>query len=130
MPDGRRKRILIVEDEEKIARLLAEQLVIAGYEAHPEFSGQAGLDDAAERQPDLVVLDLRLPDVSGFDVCRQLRAMYPSWLVPILIVTALDQPAVQVRGYTYGADAYLTKPFEFAELLNIIAGRFGQAMPA
>ena len=119
------KHILVVEDEEKIIRLLTDQLELAGYHVHTEMKGQAALDYAAEQPPGLVVLDLRLPDISGYEVCRQLRGMYPSSMVPILIVTALDQPAAQLQGYTHGADAYLTKPFELRDLLDTVANLFG-----
>lgn len=123
------KSVLIVEDEQKIARLIALQLAMAGYEAHTEHSGQAALSYAAEHRPDVVTLDVRLPDMSGYEVCQELRRLYHRWDVPIVMVTAMDRPMDELRGLAHGADAYLTKPFEFSELLRTIAGLLGRESP-
>ena len=121
-----KKRILIVEDEEKIARLIAQQLAAAGYDAHAEHSGQAALADAAAHRPDAVTLDVRLPDMSGYEVCQALRRLYHCWDVPIIMVTALDRPMDELRGLAHGADVYLTKPFKFSELLRALTELLGQ----
>jgi DNA-binding response OmpR family regulator len=130
MAGENRRRILVVEDEEKIARLLVLQLESAGYEVHTEAYGKTALSYAAEHQPDLAILDLRLPDISGYEVCKELRKLYHSWIVPVLMVTAMDQPVDQLRGFACGADAYLTKPFSLPELLETVALLFGQAARA
>ena len=120
-----RRQIVVVEDHAPIARLLTTQLERLGYAVHTETHGRAALRYAAEHQPDLVILDLRLPDMSGYEVCKELRKLYHAWVVPILMVTGMDQPIDQLRGFAYGADAYLTKPFELTELLATIAQLLG-----
>ncbi len=116
-----RKRLLIVEDDVALASLMAANLEHAGYEAHVETTGRAALHIATASPPDLVLLDLRLPDISGYDVCKALRKLYHPWVLPVVMVTGLDQPVDQLRGFAYGADAYLTKPFRLTELLETIA---------
>ena len=124
------KRILIVEDEEKIAKLLAAELARAGYAVHTEWYGQAALDYAAEHELDLVLLDLRLPDMSGYTVCKELRKRFHAWALPILMVTAMGQPIDQLRGFAHGADAYLTKPYEPTELLRTISILLDEMAPS
>jgi len=126
MEELRRKQILVVEDEEPLARYLSWELQAAGFDAHLESSGAGALQYAAERRPDLVILDLRLPDVHGYQVCRELRRLYTPWAVPILMLTAMDRPIDQLRGFAYGAEAYLTKPYEPAELLKTISLLLGE----
>ena len=126
MAELTRRTILIVEDEEKIMRLLADHLSLAGYDVHAEMSGQEGLSYALEHHPHLVILDLRLPDISGYEVCRQLRQQPYAWAVPVLMVTALNQPIDKLRGYAYGADAYVTKPFELTDILQTVALLLGK----
>lgn len=120
----------MVEDEEKIARLLASRLELVGYEVHTEAYGKRALNDAVACRPDLVILDLRLPDMDGYEVCQQLRSFYHAWVVPVLMLTALDTPLDQLRGYTAGANAYLTKPFELPEVLETVALLLGEAAVA
>ena len=114
------KRILIVEDEEAIARMMQWQLESAGYEVHTEDRGRTAVSYVAEHRPDLVVLDLRLPDLHGYDVSRQLREVCKPWKLPILMVTAMDRNIDRLRGFAHGADAYLTKPYEEADLIRAV----------
>ncbi len=107
-------RILVVEDERHIADFISRGLAIKGYEADVAMDGKSAFDLARERKPDLVVLDLMLPDLDGVEICRQLRA---SSDVPIIILTARDSVRDKVEGLDAGADDYLTKPFSFEELL-------------
>ena len=123
----KRKRILVVEDEEKIAAVLASHLERLGYEVHTETCGNRALRHAVEQRPDLVVLDVKLPDVSGYVVCKELRKLYHSWVVPVLMVTAMDQPIDQLRGFAHGADAFLTKPFDLTEVGETVAMLLGEA---
>ena len=123
-----RQRILLIEDDEAIARLLHVYLDSAGYDVHVEHDGHHAITYATLHQPDLVILDLRLPDMHGYDVCRELRKTYHSWVLPIMMLTGMDTPIDQLRGYAFGADAYLTKPFEPPELLptvELLLGRTG-----
>ena len=102
---------------------------MAGYDAHAEHSGQAALAYAAEHRPDAVTLDVRLPDMSGYEVCQELRRLYHRWDVPIVMVTAMDRPMDELRGLAHGADAYMTKPFEFSELLRTLSLLLGRESP-
>ena len=107
-------RILIVEDEKKIARFLELELTHEGYEVLTAFDGRTGLDTALEADPDLLILDLMLPELSGIEVCRRLRHTSD---VPIIMLTAKDAVSDKVMGLDMGADDYVTKPFAIEELL-------------
>ena len=107
-------RILIVEDERKIARFLELELQHEGYEVDTAGDGRTGLEKALSWQPDLMILDLMLPELSGIEVCRRLR--HESDL-PIIMLTAKDDVSDKVMGLDMGADDYMTKPFAIEELL-------------
>ena len=107
-------RILIVEDEKKIARFLELELTHEGYEVETAADGQTGLEKALQWKPDLMILDLMLPELSGIEVCRRLR--HESDL-PIIMLTAKDDVSDKVMGLDMGADDYMTKPFAIEELL-------------
>ena len=107
-------RILIVEDEKKIARFLELELAHEGYEVRTAGDGRTGLELALSWQPDLMILDLMLPELSGIEVCRRLR--HESDL-PIIMLTAKDDVSDKVMGLDMGADDYMTKPFAIEELL-------------
>lgn len=107
-------RILIVEDEKKIARFLELELTHEGYEVQTAGDGREGLDKALNWKPDLMILDLMLPELSGIEVCRRLR--HESDL-PIIMLTAKDDVSDKVMGLDMGADDYMTKPFAIEELL-------------
>ncbi len=107
--------ILIVEDEHAVARGIQYALQQEGYEVAVARSGEEGLDLAVNQAPDLVVLDVRLPGIDGFEVCRRLRA--DGVWAPVLMLTARDAVRDRVEGLDQGADDYLTKPFSYAELL-------------
>lgn len=120
-------RILVIEDEERIAQVIQRALAFEGYRVDVAGDGQAGLDRAREAMPDLVVLDLMLPKVDGVEVCRRLRA---AGNVPIIMLTAKDTVADRVRGLDAGADDYLTKPFDLDELLARVRALLRRATPA
>jgi DNA-binding response OmpR family regulator len=107
-------KILVVEDERKIARFLELELKHEGYEVDTAGDGRTGLDKALEWNPDLIVLDLMLPELSGIEVCRRLRHTSD---VPIIMLTAKDDVSDKVMGLDMGADDYVTKPFAIEELL-------------
>jgi len=108
------KRILIVEDDLDILRLLQRELTEAGFDVLAYDSGIRGLTAVREEEPDLVILDLGLPDVSGQEIARRVRRTGDT---PILILTAADEVGTKVDMLNAGADDYLAKPFHVAELL-------------
>jgi two-component system KDP operon response regulator KdpE len=107
-------RILVVDDEPQVLRGLSAALSAAGYEPQTAATAAAAIDAAALRPPDAVVLDLRLPDGSGVEVCRRLR----EWTqVPIVVVSAVDEETEKIAALDAGADDYVTKPYAVGELL-------------
>jgi DNA-binding response OmpR family regulator len=112
------ERILIVEDERAVARGLEYGLSNEGFTVLWAETGQQALDLARSRDPHLILLDIRLPDISGFDVCRQLRA--EGKRQPILMLTARDEELDKVLGLELGADDYVIKPYSLRELISRI----------
>ena len=119
-------RILIVEDERKIARFLELELQHEGYEVDTAGDGRTGLEKALTWKPDLMILDLMLPELSGIEVCRRLR--HESDL-PIIMLTAKDDVSDKVMGLDMGADDYMTKPFAIEELLARIRAALRKRAP-
>ena len=109
------KRILIVEDEENIVDILAFNLKREGYETMEALDGAAGLELALEQDPDLILLDLMLPKMDGFEVCRRIREAGRT--TPVIMLTAREEETDKVLGLELGADDYITKPFSMRELL-------------
>ncbi|HXA28077.1 MAG TPA: response regulator transcription factor [Candidatus Angelobacter sp.] len=123
--------ILVVEDDERLAELMGIALGREGYEVLVARDGVRGLERFRTEHPDLVILDLMLPRLSGLDVCRILRA---ESAVPILMVTGKDGEADKVSGLEVGADDYVTKPFSLPELVSRVRAhlrrsRMGQPQP-
>jgi two-component system alkaline phosphatase synthesis response regulator PhoP len=108
-------RVLVVEDDDSMARALRDGFQYEGYEVILARDGVAGLRFAAESRPDVIILDVMMPKMSGLDVCKQLRAAGSR--VPILMLTARGQEIDKVLGLKLGADDYVTKPFGFLELV-------------
>ncbi|MEG0767699.1 MAG: response regulator transcription factor, partial [Clostridia bacterium] len=111
------QKILIIEDEAKIARFLQLELEHEGYGVRTEGDGRIGLQQVMEWKPDLLILDLMLPGLSGIEVCRRIRAQETDARLPILMLTAKDDVSDKVMGLDMGADDYMTKPFAIEELL-------------
>ena len=107
-------KILIVEDEESIADLEKDYLELSGFEVEVANDGQTGLDKALFSDFDLVILDLMLPGVDGFEICRQVRDKKNK---PIIMVSAKKEDIDKIRGLGLGADDYIAKPFDPAELV-------------
>ena len=124
-----RGKILIVEDDAPLARGLKLQLESKGFEIRVEPSGSRALKAATEEPVDLVILDLILPDMSGYEVCKQMRRLTHPWEPPVLMLTAMIEPVDRLRGFAYGADAYMTKPCQASELIKTITKLIGEVTP-
>jgi len=109
-----KEKILIVDDEARILRLVRSNLEPHGYKVLTAMDGESALTAAEMNDPDLIILDLMLPRLDGFEVCRRLREFST---VPIIILTAKGEEVDKVRGLELGADDYLTKPFGVPELI-------------
>lgn len=111
------KRILVVDDEKKIVEIVKAYLEREGFKVASAYDGRTALGLARRQHPDLIVLDLMLPEISGFDVCRALRKESD---VPIIMLTARDETTDKIVGLELGADDYVTKPFDPKELVSRI----------
>jgi two-component system alkaline phosphatase synthesis response regulator PhoP len=107
--------ILVIEDDPAISLGLKKNLKYEGYEVLTATRGDEGLEMAVEKQPDLIILDLMLPNLSGFEVCKTLKRNEVD--IPIIILSAKDQEIDKIMGLDLGADDYLTKPFSIRELI-------------
>jgi DNA-binding response OmpR family regulator len=112
---------LIVEDHPEQADLVARILRMRDYQAIVAEDGEAGLRLARERHPDVMLLDLMLPDINGFDVCRRLRTDPDTRLIPVVMLTALNDVQHRVHGFRVGANAYVTKPYGVEDLFEAIS---------
>jgi len=121
-----RKRILIVEDDVNLSAIVRENLVFEGFEVDVVRDGGAALARVHDFRPDLVVLDVMLPGMNGFDICTRLRQHART---PILMVSARGQKPDRIRGLNLGADDYITKPFELDELLARINAILRRSRP-
>lgn len=111
----RQQTVLIVEDDESLMLGLEENLTVEGYRVLKAVTGTAGLKQALERKPDVVLLDLTLPDMGGYEVCQTLRERHSP--IPIIMLTSRKDEADKLKGFETGADDYVTKPFSVKELL-------------
>ena len=119
------KTILIVEDEQSIVDILSFNLMKEGYDTVEALDGAAGLQLALEQNPDLVLLDLMLPGMDGFEVCERIRKAGSA--VPIVMLTAREEEDDKVRGLELGADDYITKPFKNRELIARVKANIRRA---
>ncbi|MEW9698145.1 response regulator [Paenibacillus sp. SI8] len=113
-----KKKILVVDDEPSISMLIEFNLKLVGFEVHCVFDGEAVFEAIQTFRPDLIVLDLMLPKMDGFQVCRKLRNQ--NNLVPIIMLTAMQDLTDKIAGLDNGADDYMTKPFSPQELISRI----------
>lgn len=120
-------KILVVDDERPIAEILKFNLAKEGYEVSVAFDGQEAIAKAREQEPDLIVLDIMLPAMDGFEVCREIRK---ASRVPILMLTAKDGEIDKVLGLELGADDYVTKPFSPREILARVKAILRRSQPS
>lgn len=106
--------VLLIDDDETLLELLAEHVRTAGYKALTANNGRSGLQIAADERPNLVVLDVMMPGMDGWEVCKKIRKTSPA---PIIMLTAKGDEFDKLRGFHLGVDDYVTKPFSFAELV-------------
>jgi DNA-binding response OmpR family regulator len=124
--DGTSGRVLVVEDDEGIREMLKYNLANAGFSVQEASDGASGLRTARTSRPDLILLDLMLPGMSGFDFCRALRK---TSRVPVIIITAKDAEVDKIVGLELGADDYITKPFSIREVLARVNAVLRRAQP-
>ena len=120
------KKILIVDDEPNLVKLLESRLKANGYDVICAYDGQQGLDKVRKEKPDLVILDLMLPQLHGYEVCRILRSDPEHKDIPIVMLTASGKAQDIQEGLEVGANAYIAKPFQPNVLLGIITGLVGK----
>ena len=113
-----KRRILVVEDDKQLARLLSHNLTFCGFEVECVADGNSVVSHLRTFNPDLVLLDVKLPGLNGFDLCGHVRQ---GGRTPVILLTACDQKSDKLRGLDMGADDYITKPFDFDELKARIA---------
>ena len=112
-----KKKILLVEDESVLLNMVKMRLEANNYEVISAFDGQEGLEKARKERPDLIILDLMLPKLDGYKVCRMLKFDEKYKKIPIIMFTARAQQSDEEMGFEVGANAYITKPFEPQVLL-------------
>ncbi|MBN2169440.1 MAG: response regulator [Actinobacteria bacterium] len=112
----RKRKILVIDDEVLLLEVMKTNLEIEGYEVITEMSGETGLVSAVVEQPDIIILDIMMPDLDGWEICRRLRSDTRTKYIPVIMLTALDKTHHVVKGFECGADDYLAKPFENPEL--------------
>jgi len=110
-------KLLIVDDEPFTVDMLESFLKVSGFDTVGAYNGEDGLLLVKVEQPDLVILDLMLPDIQGFEVCERIRQFPPSAKLPVVIVTARGDSEARQRAWAAGANAYLVKPIQFPQLI-------------
>ncbi len=115
-----RKKILIVEDEESLLRLESILLTSKGYDVKGVPNGQAALEAIASQKPDLILLDIMLPEIDGFEVCRRIKTAKDTSHIPVIMLTAKKCQDDFSRGQEVGADWYITKPFKSSMVIETI----------
>ena len=123
-------KVLVVEDEEAISHLLKYNLTAEGFEVSIVDDGEEAQMAAESFQPDIILLDWMLPNVSGIEICRQLRARPETREIPVIMLTARAEEEDRLRGFEKGADDYVTKPFSMKELVARIHAVLRRANPA
>jgi DNA-binding response OmpR family regulator len=124
--NGRTPTILVADDEEDLRELVAYRLTRSGYEVVPAGDGQEALQLARERTPDLMVLDVMMPRLDGYELTRRVRAEESLRSVPVILLTARSQESDVSRGFEVGADDYLRKPFSPDELVARVRAVLGR----
>jgi two-component system alkaline phosphatase synthesis response regulator PhoP/two-component system response regulator VicR len=114
------RRILCCDDEQPIVRLLEVNLMRQGYEVIKAYNGAECLEKVETEKPDLIILDVMMPEMSGFEVLQKLKADPETAKIPVIMLTARSQDADVIRGWQSGVETYLTKPFNSLELISFV----------
>jgi len=114
------RKILIVEDEVSLLKLESILLTTRGYKVSGVTDGLKALEEIKKDMPDLVLLDIMIPGIDGFEVCRRIKADPVTANLPVVMLTAKKSSADQARGIEAGADAYITKPFKSAKIIEVV----------
>lgn len=125
LPSATSKRILVVEDNELNMKLLNDVLEAHGYEVLSTGRGEVAVEWAREYHPDLILMDLQLPDLSGLEATQQLKSDAKTHDIPVIAVTAFAMAGDEKKALAHGCDAYVAKPIVLREFLNLIAGYIG-----
>ncbi len=120
-------RILVVEDDPDISKMLKIYFSSQGYDVLAEMRGRPAIDTCAQKMPNVVVLDINLPDIDGYTVCRELRGSLRTKHIPIIFLTQKDERSDKIKGLELGADDYITKPFDIEELKLRVQGAIRRA---
>ena len=115
-----KKTILIVDDERDLVEVLKLKLETEGYSTNEAYDGNAALEQVRQKRPDLILLDIMMPELNGYQVCRELKKDPNYKDIPIMMLTAKAQESDKFWGIETGADEYITKPFDFKKLLESI----------
>ncbi len=119
-------KILVVEDEESLLKLESILLTSKGYLVTGVMDGRAALEEIRTNRPDLVILDIMLPEIDGFEVCKRIKENSETRDIPVVMLTAKKSNQDVERGRQVGADAYITKPFRSARVMEVIEGLIGK----
>lgn len=125
----RKEQVLVVDDDAAINGLICEYLRLSGYEAHSASDGDGALREVSHEVPSIIVLDIMLPDIDGYEVCRRLRARPETAQVPVLMLSALGDEKSRARASQAGATEFLAKPFDPDQFLETIAKLTAAATP-
>ncbi|MDO8536539.1 MAG: response regulator [Candidatus Omnitrophota bacterium] len=120
-----KKRLLVVDDEKDFVDVISEWLETRGFDILRAFNGKEGMEKARADKPDLIILDVAMPEMNGYDMCRKLKIDEQFKNIPIIMLTAKFQPNDVTFGMGMGADAYLTKPLELEMLLHKVDDLLG-----
>lgn len=113
---NRKSKILIVDDAEDTVELLKKRFQSEGYETSEAYNGEEALNRVPEYNPDLIVLDVMMPKIDGYEVCQRLKSDEKTKYIPVLMLTAKGEVEHKVKGLNIGADDYMSKPFDYKEL--------------
>jgi CheY-like chemotaxis protein len=127
IPHARRRRILIVDDDDAMVDLLGQRLGRQGFEVLVAASGEEGLAIARHRHPDLVVLDLRLPDADGFSICQELADSIETGSIPVIILSGMERPDIIRRSRAAGCQYFVRKPYDPNALLILVEHAIGDS---